>query len=186
MRYRIATTLLELQRPSPKKFMDDLKSGYLKGFLRILPEDSTFHALVVAASPSPLTLGTPELGDFDTRRGESEFARDCARWTRLRHFSPTLDRLCRLEDLEQCPWGPALAGEPGAVEALLRFSACLPGEPVDGGQGGKRGAQQEDFTVGQNTGVSGYRRAESNAARIGGTVHVAGLAALAAGIAWLR
>ena len=41
-----------------------------------------------------------------------------------------MDRLCQLGALEQCPAEPALAGEPGAVGALLRFAACLPQELV--------------------------------------------------------
>ena len=69
------------------------------------------------------------------RCGERGYARDGARWTCLRPHCPTLDRLCRLEDLEQCPWGAALASESGAIEAILRFAACLPGEPVEGGPG---------------------------------------------------
>ena len=134
-RYRKATTLLELQRLNPSKFIDDLKYDWQKKFLKIVPQDSVLRAVLVAAPPSPLVLGTPALGDFIARQGERGFERDLARWARLRLSSPALDRVCGHEDLEESPWGPALAGEPGAIEALLRFTACPPGELVDDGDG---------------------------------------------------
>ena len=134
-RYRKATTLLELQRLNPSKYIADLKFDLGKKFLRIVPPDSVLRAMIVAASPSPLVLCTPALGDFLARQGERGFARDLAHWTRLRRSSPALDRICSHEDLEQSPWGPALAGEPGANDALLRFTACPPGAFVDDGDG---------------------------------------------------
>ena len=91
--------------------MAGLRLDYEKKLLTIEPEDTVFRALLIAAPPAPLTLGTAELGDFVARGGEQGFARDSARWARLRAHCPTLDRLCRLEDLEQCPPGPHLAGD---------------------------------------------------------------------------
>ena len=41
--------------------------------------------------------------------------------------------------------GPALAGEPGAVEALLRFAACLPRKPVGDGPGMLAGADFRNY-----------------------------------------
>ena len=73
-RYRTATTLLELQRLNPSKFMADLKFDYEKRLITIEPEDPVFRALLVAAPPAPLTLGTAELGDFVARGGERGFS----------------------------------------------------------------------------------------------------------------
>ena len=47
--------------------MADLKYDWYKKFLKIAPQDSVLRAVVVAAPPSPLALGTPELGDFIAR-----------------------------------------------------------------------------------------------------------------------
>ena len=102
-RYRKATTLLELQRLNPSKFIDDLKFDWHKKFLKIVPQDSVLRAVIVAAPPSLLVLGTPALGDFIARQGERGFERDLARWARLRLSSPALDRFCGHEDLEQSP-----------------------------------------------------------------------------------
>ena len=73
-RYKTATTLLELQQLNPSKFMADLKFDYEKKLITIEPEDPVFRALLVAAPPAPLTLGTAELGDFVARGGERGFS----------------------------------------------------------------------------------------------------------------
>ena len=78
-RYKTATTLLELQQLNPSKFMADLKFDLEKKLLTIEPEDAVFRALLVAAPPAPLALGTVELGDFVARGGERGFTRDSAR-----------------------------------------------------------------------------------------------------------
>ena len=151
-RYKTATTLLELQQLNPSKFMADLKYDLEKKLLTIEPEDAVFRALLVAAPPAPLALGTVELGDFVARGGERGFARDSARWASLRPHCPTLDRLCHLEDLEPSLPGPDLAGEPGSVEALLRFAAHLPAEAVENRPGlllgaGLRGYNEIPFSL---------------------------------------
>ena len=103
--------------------MDDLKVDYDKKLLKIEPSAAAFCALVIAAPPAPLKTGTAELGVFVARCGERGYARDGAQWACLRPHSRTPDHMCRLEALEQCPAGPAFAGEPEAAEPPLRFAA---------------------------------------------------------------
>ena len=79
--------------------MDDPMFDYNHGHLKIGPGDAAFRALVVAAPPALLALGTPDLGDFVARRGEQGIVRDKARWVRLNPLYRTADRLCQLEAL---------------------------------------------------------------------------------------
>ena len=72
--------------------MADLQYDWHKKFLKIAPQDSVLSGVVVTAPPSPLVLGTPELGDIIARQGELGFERDRTHWGRLRLSSPALDR----------------------------------------------------------------------------------------------
>ena len=109
--------------------MADLKFDYEKKLLTIEPEDAVFRALLVAAPPAPLALGTVELGDFVARGGERGFARDSARWASLRAHCPTLDRLCRLEDLEPVPPGPTSRASPGPSRPSCASPPASPPRP---------------------------------------------------------